>query len=444
MLLTLLGALAAAILVSLSAPLIVLALAPGLSAEGRRLCIDLTRTISPSLVFLIAGSLLEGLLLASRRFLLLSLATFLVNVGLVAGLLAPGPLPGVINAGLGLDAGAILEVAILGWVLRASWRRPLPAPGASHVELAVKPHPTNPRLLLAPFWRQLLPLLVWMGLAQLNQLVDRIFASTLGAGKIALIGYAATLVLLLPNILGTSVLSAATSTFSEQAARGDWVSFKRTFNRSVRMVLFLTLPLSLGLLVAARPLVQLLFERGSFDSGAVLRTSWAAICYSPTLAVSALAGVLVGVFFILRQGQKIVYLTLLTLGLNVLLNATLIRVLDYAGIPVATSTYSIIRLILLLMLLPRPLAEAKGGRIWPSLLKISVAAAGMLAIIWMVGRVLQATGGSVYLDRNPLAAVLILVLTGAATYLGIATMLGLREISRLRGLIRTRVGLGQA
>jgi putative peptidoglycan lipid II flippase len=196
--------------------------------------------------------------------------------------------------------------------------------------------------------------------------------------------------------------------------------------------------------VAARPLVQLLFERGSFDSGAVLRTSWAAICYSPTLAVSALAGVLVGVFFILRQGQKIVYLTLLTLGLNVLLNATLIRVLDYAGIPVATSTYSIIRLILLLMLLPRPLAEAKGGRIWPSLLKISVAAAGMLAIIWMVGRVLQATGGSVYLDRNPLAAVLILVLTGAATYLGIATMLGLREISRLRGLIRTRVGLGQA
>ena len=60
---------------------------------------------------------------------------------------------------------------------------------------------------------------------------------------------------------------AALPAVSQQAAVDDLAGIGETVSRALAMMLMLNVPATMGLVVLARPIVELLFEHGRFTTG---------------------------------------------------------------------------------------------------------------------------------------------------------------------------------
>jgi putative peptidoglycan lipid II flippase len=96
------------------------------------------------------------------------------------------------------------------------------------------------------------------------------FASTLAAGRISALNYALKLVSIFTGVIFVSLGRAALPYLARQAALGD--RNYRAFTGTLRFYLWgvglCTLALSLALFLLARPLVQMLFQRGALHVSA--------------------------------------------------------------------------------------------------------------------------------------------------------------------------------
>src|SRR5258706_9741218 len=97
-------------------------------------------------------------------------------------------------------------------------------------------------------------------LDQGNQVVTRAIASTLPVGSISALGYAWA-IFQVPGILGASLGTVVFPQFSEKIASGRHEELVAQVVRCVRIMLFVSAPLSVGLICLSTPLIQLLLER---------------------------------------------------------------------------------------------------------------------------------------------------------------------------------------
>jgi putative peptidoglycan lipid II flippase len=110
-------------------------------------------------------------------------------------------------------------------------------------------------------------------------------------------------------------------------------------------------------LIALRtPIINLLFQRGVFDSHATQMTARALLCYSVGLWAVAGVRTVVPAFYALQDTWTPLKIALICLCANVILNALLILPLQHAGLALATSLSSFLNLFLL----SRKLSEALG------------------------------------------------------------------------------------
>ena len=73
------------------------------------------------------------------------------------------------------------------------------------------------------------------------------------------------------GLLGIAVATAIFPLLSRHAARGDRRQLGTDLTLGLRLVLFLGIPASLGLIILAQPLARLLFERGQFTAADTAR-----------------------------------------------------------------------------------------------------------------------------------------------------------------------------
>src|SRR6185436_11411753 len=66
------------------------------------------------------------------------------------------------------------------------------------------------------------------------------------------------------GLFGVSIGTAVLPAVSRHAALDDVAGIRRTVSRGLAMMMVLNVPATLGLIVLATPIVQLLFERGHF------------------------------------------------------------------------------------------------------------------------------------------------------------------------------------
>src|SRR4030065_791125 len=108
--------------------------------------------------------------------------------------------------------------------------------------------------------------------------------------------------MLMPRSLtALSTATPALPTFSEQAARGALGDLRLTLARTLRGVLFLALPATLGLMLLRTPIVAMLFQRGAFTAESTSLVAWALLWYAVGLPAHAVLEVVVRAFFALKD-----------------------------------------------------------------------------------------------------------------------------------------------
>ena len=395
------------------------------------LTVQLTRLMFPFLTLVAVAVAFMGMLNSLRHFFVPALSPAMFNVGAILGALAFVPL----MPALGLHPTAGLAFGtLLGGLLQAAVQWP---------SLRREGFRFRPMLdLRDPGLREVLVLMgpgtVGLAAVQINAFVNTVLATGQGTGAVSWLNYAFRLMYLPIGLFGVSIATAAMPTIAAMAARDDHAGMRDTVSSGLRMMLMLNVPATVGLVALATPIVSLVFERGHFTAADTPATAAALMFYAPGLLGYSAVKIASPTFYALRDSRTPVLISALSIGVNVVLNLTLVRVLGYRGLALGTALSALLNAGVLLALLRRRLHGLDGARILVALAKISVASALMAAAAVATQRGLDVVWqgrGFVHHAVQLLAA----ILAGLAVLGASARLLDIREFNAAVGRVLGRL-----
>jgi putative peptidoglycan lipid II flippase len=148
----------------------------------------------------------------------------------------------------------------------------------------------------------------------------------------------------------------------------------------MRLMLMLNVPATLGLIVLATPIVQLLFERGHFTPTDTEATAAALRFYAAGLVGYSTARIVSPVFYAIGRSRVPVLVSVATIAVNIVASIALVRTMGFSGLALGTSVAAVTNGAALLWLLRRDLDGIEGAALGVASAKIGVAALAMAAV----------------------------------------------------------------
>ena len=205
------------------------------------------------------------------------------------------------------------------------------------------------------------PVILGGAVYQINILVDTLLGSLLDQGSITYLYFADRLVQFPLGIFAIATATALLPSLSRQAAKGDFNTLKDTFGQTLKLVFFIAIPASVGLIILREPIVALLFQRGEFDVQATRLTAQALLYYSIGLWAFSTVRIVTATFFAIQDTSTPLRIAGISIFANIVLGIVLMKPLDHGGLAMATSLASMLNLVLLLGAL-RTRLGALGGK----------------------------------------------------------------------------------
>jgi putative peptidoglycan lipid II flippase len=413
----------------LAAPALVRAITPGFDDAALSRTVDLTRAMMLSPVMLALGSVATSILNAKDRFAAASAAPIAYNLGIIGGLIFLAPAIGVDGLAIGVVGGSILSLLVQ---VPSVW-----AAGFRYAAVVdVRDGAVREALILVA------PRAFGLGVSQLTLLVATSVASGLVAGSITVFNVAFTVFQIPIGLVGVPMGIVLLPSMSRQLALGATDEFLSLVGRSLRLILFVTLPIAALAIVLRRPIVALLFQYGQFGQDAVDLTVTALPLFMLALASECLIAVLARAFYAGRDTRTPVAAAVLAVAVNVPLSLVLVRPMGLAGLGLAIAIGSWVEAIVLLALLGRRYPAFDLAGTVRFLIRGAVGAAVCALPALGVLIVLEGYAGSV---PNKLGLALELALSGslgAVTYAGLTAAAGIPEfrvlIDGLQAMTRRR------
>jgi putative peptidoglycan lipid II flippase len=252
--LLLLAPVLAGLLLLLRGPLVHFS-APGLDTENTAQALLLTPLLYLAVPLSLLIGLLECVLNAEGQFGWPAYAGLLVPLTTAILTMLGGHTYGIQMLCLGTLMGTLFQLLM---VIVRVYRSRLPYQFVLDLR-----HPG-----LAPIARALWPLVLGALLSQGSPLVDQVVASLLPTGSISALNYALKLVSLFSGIIFVSSGRALLPYLARLASSGEptYQAFKATLRLALQGMTLLVLLLSLLTALLARPLIEVLFQHGSFSA----------------------------------------------------------------------------------------------------------------------------------------------------------------------------------
>ncbi|MGR9051235.1 MAG: murein biosynthesis integral membrane protein MurJ [Gammaproteobacteria bacterium] len=312
----------------LAAPLLVFLFAPGfVHGDGRyELSVQMLRLTMPYLFF-IGSVAFAGCILNSRgRFAVSALTPALLNICMITAAVWIAPMlaqPITALAWSVLVAGAVQLL--------------LQFPALAQLNLL-------PRLrsglrdadIMHPL-RRMGPAVIAVSVTQVNLLLDSFMASWLQAGSVSWLYYSDRLVEFPLGILGAALATAILPKLAKDYRDNDHAAFSKALDLGMQWVLLIGLPAALGLILLAGPILYTLFQYDEFtitDTGA---TACSLMGYALGLPGFMAIKVLSAGFGARKDLSTPVRYGFYALLANLTLNVLLMQPLGHTGLALATS-----------------------------------------------------------------------------------------------------------
>ncbi len=275
-------------------------------------------------------------------------------------------------------------------------------------------------------FKLILPAILGSITLQISVVITRIFASTLPAGGISSLQYAMRIIQFPLGLFPIAISTAIFPRFSLLAATNNRDALKATVNMGIRMVFFLLVPSSIGLILLRKELVGLLFQYGSFSYRDTLITSEALFYYCFGLFAMGGVMILTRAFYSLQDMLTPFYVFVICLGSNVLLNFALIDPLKHKGLALATSLSIMMNMVFLVVLLRRKMGRLGGYSVFLSFLKTCFVSAVMGGAIY-IGKIFLNPGLAVSLHYR-LLFIVGTIFFGVGVFIGLSYLLRSNEL----------------
>ena len=345
-----LGVLLAAIVVifSIGARLLV----PFVTTEYSRMALHLLPLLMPYALFICLIGVIGAILNSRQVFFLPALGALLLNFFLIGGLAAGflrhleentdslWPLLEKLSL-LVLCSGA-LQLALMLWLLYHKGVFP-----------AFRGFSLRHSRVLGELWKLVLPGLIGGAALQVSFVVDRLLAAQLGPQAVPALTYTDRIIDLPIGIFALSLGSVLMANMSRAAAHNDITTMGEDLMFGLRQVYFACVPMAVFVVVFREPLMRLMFLRGNFTTTDLAAAGSVAMFYGAGIPIFCAQKVILPAFYARKEMKKPLYVSLLCITVNIILNLILMWPLRQGGIALATLLAALLNNSLLLWLLYR-------------------------------------------------------------------------------------------
>ena len=358
----------------LFAPIFILIFAPGFyfDIQKQDLAVSLLRIMFPYLALISLVAFAAGIQNSHNKFSIPAITPLIFNLSLIgsAWLVAPKIDIPVMALAWGVLLAGFLQ--LLFQIAPLATIKKIPIPKIDFQNPGVK-----------KFFILILPAIVAGGIAQINLLIDTIFASLLITGSPTWLYVSDRLIQFPMGIFAIAIGTVLLPSLSKAYAQKEIQAYTEQLEHAFKLVFFLAIPSLIGLVLFASPLLATIFQRGAFLWSDVQQASLSLIAFSFGLPFFMAMKVLVPAFFSRQNTKTPMLIAFLSLLINVCLNYLLAFYfgLGHLGIAIASSISAIASVIILSFILKRDGLISFAGILSTFSLKVLIASVALISFL---------------------------------------------------------------
>lgn len=379
-------------------------LAPDANPGQLDLTVHLLRLMLPTVIIFAISGLLMGILNAHQVFLIPALTPAMYSLGMILGTLFLPQSWGIARLAVGTVLGALLHLAIQLPGLQRLPKR------AYHFILDFKDKAVRQVMLLMG------PRILGVAVVQVNFVVNTIIALSLPQGSASAVAVAFALMMMPLHAIAQSAATASLPTFSAQVALNKLDEMRSSLASTLRVVLFLAIPATLGMILLRVPLVQALYQRGNFTAESTQMVAWALLWYTAGLVGHSLVEILSRAFYAMYDTRTPVTVGVIVMAANIGLSFAFAALftqwgwLPHGGLALANSLVTAVESVVLLMIMRKRLNGLEGKKLWQGV-GVALLGTGLMSaaiLLWM--KFFAASGALVVLAGALLVGVVVYAL----------------------------------
>jgi putative peptidoglycan lipid II flippase len=357
----------------IAAPLLIMLFAPGFLWESGQyeLAVQLLQITFPYLLFITLTAFAGGILNAHGKFAVPAITPVFLNICMIIAAVWVSPLmeKPIVALAWGVFAAGVVQLLFqipalmqLGLLPKMRWGW----------------HDPGVRRII----RMMAPAIFGVSAVQINLLIDTLFASFLPSGSVSWLYYSDRLVEFPIGIFGVAISTVILPSLAKTHAADDVSAFSKSLDWGLKLVLLIGLPATLGLAFLSEPLLSTLFQYNEFGADDVRMTSKSLTAFSLGLLAFILIKVLTPGFTARHDTQTPVRYGMYSIVCNLALNAMLVAPLAHAGPALATTLSAYLNAGLLLLTLLKRKAYRPCLGWFRIILRILLASASMSGFLY--------------------------------------------------------------
>jgi putative peptidoglycan lipid II flippase len=405
----------------------------GFSAAQIDLCVHLTRILLPAQIFFYVGGVVSAVLLSHRLFLFPAFGPLIYNVFIILGGVLGGRHFGIASLAYGALAGSFAGPFLASVI------------GAARIGTGYKPSfdVTNPAFRE---WVKLsVPLMLGVSLVTADDWILRHYAAS-GIGDITRLTFAKRLFAVPIAVLGQATGQASLPFFARLFNEKKLKEFAVTVNDSVYRVSAAALLATGWMMVAALPLIDLVYRRGKFNFADAQTSAVYFFWFSLSLVLWSAQGLYARAFYAAGDTLTPMVAVSLITAASLPVYSILFHTFGVVGLAWASDVGIGVNLLALACLLHYKKLVPFGGLRWMELAKAAVVGMAAGGISFEVAKVMPLpTGGhgSLLADVMQLALVSLTWLAAVAAGLWLLGSELPGDLRRRKGAVYPAVAAGE-
>ncbi len=399
----------------LAAPLLIAIFAPGFIDEPGKydLAVEMLRFTFPYIFFISLTAFAGGILNTYGRFGVPAFTPVLLNLVLIscALWLAPQMDEPIMALAWGVFFAGLAQLLFQ-------------FPFLAKLKLLPRPRFNRKNEGVQKIKTLMIPAIFGSSVAQINLLLDTLIASFLVTGSVTWLYFSDRLVEFPLGVFGIALATVILPNLSKQHAASSTEAFSRTLDWALRWVLIVGTPAMVGLFLLAGPMLATLFQYGAFSPHDVEMATRSLMAYSIGLMGFILVKVLSPGFFARQDTKTPVKIGIIAMVANMVMNLILVFPLAHAGLALATSLSAFLNAFLLFRVLRREGVYTPEAGWLKLMLQVLLANLAMAALLWWGAGDLQSwfTWGGWQRTMQ----LLLWIAAGAALYFAVLLLTGVK------------------
>jgi len=316
-------------------------LAPDVSDTVKEFATELSRIMFPMIIFTGIAYCYVGILQSFEEYTLPAIMSLVSNLVMVLYFYTLSDK---------FDVWGLSVALVIGWFLQAA----IQAPKAHKLGFRFKPTLNFKDEYLARSMKMALPILVCSWLQPVCNVINTRFASGFeGDSGITMVNYANRLYIIIVGVFSFVATNLLFPRLSRAEAEGDSKGARVFAASSVKILLYLMIPLASGIFFLAEPITRAIYMRGEFTAHDAEMT--AAVLKFLALGIPFMSAneVLTKLFFAKQKVKAPMFASTIAIVANIGIVSVLVKTVGFSGIAIASSITIALCVIINYLLLSR-------------------------------------------------------------------------------------------